>query len=415
MTPFLQVARNNDLGHPICANLRAGPWMLDYVIGRLERHTGMFPRLEMLSKWLQDRLEIVKRLPPAFLPKYFFMTIVIAYQGLRYRALELSSTKLHSFPNSLDNFEQSCKMVSFQMYGSVASTGLFPREYPLEIRYPSSIKVIPIGIRPASLAAGLPHFSTHHMRCWGRDVFIALRGLFLIPGHFDEARAHLIAFGSTLKHGLIPNLLDQGVRPRYNARDATWWWLWAVSEYCRMSSEGLEFLGALVARRFVPLRRYTHGPSYNKDYSPTDENPHADDYIAPDDPLVYTYQNTIAELCHEILDRHARGIHFREWNAGSGLDHAMAYQGFDVDVFTEWDKGTGFVHGGNRFNCGTWMDKMGDSDRARTKGVPATPRDGADIEIIGLQKAALRWISDLLKKGAAHWKWPCVKGTVKGL
>lgn len=76
-----------------------------------------------------------------------------------------------------------------------------------------------------SIAAGLPHFATEYMRCWGRDTFISFKGMLLIPGFYKEAKQIIINFSSTMRHGLIPNLLDCGNNPRFNSRDAVWFYL----------------------------------------------------------------------------------------------------------------------------------------------------------------------------------------------
>ncbi|KAI8607372.1 amylo-alpha-1,6-glucosidase-domain-containing protein, partial [Chytriomyces sp. MP71] len=397
MSVIEQVARNNDLGHAICANLRAGPWMMDYVVGRLNKYSAKFPNMSKLAAWFEERFRIIKTLSPSFVPKYFFQLIFLAYCAVHFKAIAVlcslhqqkficpdSSTRRVS---SLEVLAQQLALTTYQLYGRVNTTSLFPLA-----KYPETPFNDPHGV--ACLAAGLPHFSSRHMRCWGRDIFISLRGLFLIPGHFDAARSHLIAFASTLRHGLIPNLLDQGNFSRYNARDASWWWLYAVQQYCQSSPEGLTFLGTTVYRRFPPLRRYRQGPDYLKeDESSEIPGDEGDMYISTDDPKMYQHVSTIGQICHEILERHARGISFKEWNAGPNLDHAMQDAGFHVSCHTKFDNGSGLLFGGNRFNCGTWMDKMGDSEKAGTKGLPATPRDGAAVEIIGLLKATLRWIT----------------------
>lgn len=83
-------------------------------------------------------------------------------------------------------------------------------------------------------------------------------------------------------------------------------------------------------------------------------------------------QQTVAQLIQEILQRHYNEINFRERDAGPSLDAHMSSDGFDVTAGISKD--TGFVYGGNPANCGTWMDKMGESSMAGNMGVPATPR-----------------------------------------
>lgn len=85
----------------------------------------------------------------------------------------------------------------------------------------------------------------------------------------------------------------------------------------------------------------------------------------------------IEEIVHCIFQSHVDGISYREWNAGYEIDSNMSCDGFTIDLSVDSD--TGFIVGGNGFNCLTWMDKMGSSGRAGNKGFPATPRAGAPI------------------------------------
>ncbi|RHZ74047.1 hypothetical protein Glove_227g25 [Diversispora epigaea] len=370
MSILRPIMKENDLSHPLCTNLREGPWAMDYLVERLIRHLEYAPNLKNLCNWYNERIASIKSVPSFLIPKYFALLVKTAYTGAIKQVLKLMTP----FVNKGGSFIRSLALCSVQMYGTVLSTGLHPT-----------------GICP-SLAAGLPHFVNRHMRVWGRDVFISLRGLLLTTGNYEAARNHILAFGAILKHGMIPNLLDSGRRPRYNCRDATWWYLQAIQDYCKLSPEGLDFLQTPIVRRF----------------------PKNDLFIEADDPLAYKYKTTILQIIQEIMERHARGIHFKEWNAGINLDHAMTTKGFHVDINVDWD--TGFVVGGNEFNCGTWMDKMGESEKAGNKGKPATPRDGADIEIIGLLKSTLRWIVELLDKDIFPWKGVELKeGRIKKL
>ncbi|KII64617.1 Glycogen debranching enzyme [Thelohanellus kitauei] len=239
------------------------------------------------------------------------------------------------------------------------------------------------------MSAGLPHFSCSWSRVWGRDIFLSLPGLLIIPGRVAEAkyalvlvRLMILSIASTARHGLIPNLISSmGAAPRYNSRDSTWFFLYGIKQYVQLTSDS-NILSEKVYRVFR-----------------TDDS---DADLVQDEDTV-----PLNVIIQEIMQRHYSGIDFIERDAGEKIDSSMKEEGFHITCGVDPD--TGFLFGGSRWNCGTWMDKMGSSEKAKNKGFPATPRDGSCVELVGLFSAISKWLEELSTK--SQYPYRGVKGT----
>ena len=80
--------------------------------------------------------------------------------------------------------------------------------------------------RGRTIIAGYPWFTD-----WGRDTFIALRGLCLATGRLAEARDILLEWAGAVDRGMLPNRFpDAGDAPEFNAVDASLWFVIAAGE-----------------------------------------------------------------------------------------------------------------------------------------------------------------------------------------
>ncbi|CAE6766829.1 amylo-alpha-1,6-glucosidase [Paraburkholderia haematera] len=110
-----------------------------------------------------------------------------------------------------------------------------------------------------TILAGFPWFTD-----WGRDTFIAMRGLLIATGRLDEAEAILLEWSGTLSEGMLPNRFpDYGDTPEYNSVDASLWFVIAVHDYLATNHAKADTRTRLQQAVDTILTGYTNGTRFN--------------------------------------------------------------------------------------------------------------------------------------------------------
>ncbi|MBL7858609.1 MAG: glycogen debranching enzyme family protein [Cyclobacteriaceae bacterium] len=116
-----------------------------------------------------------------------------------------------------------------------------------------------------SIIAGYPWFSD-----WGRDTMIALPGLCLATGKFEDAKKILRAFAANISEGMLPNRFpDEGETPEYNTIDATLWFFQSVYKYYKETKDK-KFIAKLLPILKKIIQWHHKGTRYNIKVDPDD-------------------------------------------------------------------------------------------------------------------------------------------------
>ena len=113
-----------------------------------------------------------------------------------------------------------------------------------------------------TVLAGLPWFTD-----WGRDTMIALTGLTLSTGRYQDARDILTTFARYVHHGMVPNMFpDEGTAPLCNTADASMWYFYAVGKYLDYTGTPEDY--AFVQETIYPklkeiIAAYEHGTDFS--------------------------------------------------------------------------------------------------------------------------------------------------------
>lgn len=124
----------------------------------------------------------------------------------------------------------------------------------------------PAPLAGRSVIAGYPWFND-----WGRDTMIALPGLTLATGRFDDAATILRSFDRFRRDGLLPNNFPDraGEEPAYHTIDATLWFPNAVAAY-EAATGDRSLVDELLAGMLDSLEWHLRGTAFGIGVDPAD-------------------------------------------------------------------------------------------------------------------------------------------------
>jgi predicted glycogen debranching enzyme len=109
-----------------------------------------------------------------------------------------------------------------------------------------------------TIIAGYPWFAD-----WGRDTFIAMRGLVLARRRYNVAASILLAWAGTVSEGMLPNRFpDDGGAPEFNSVDASLWFVVVAHEFIAAANPDATVRAQLGRATAAILDGYTAGTRF---------------------------------------------------------------------------------------------------------------------------------------------------------
>ena len=350
------IKKNNspDLKSLLYENISENDDLLKYTLDRINNINTFYPILIYIK---ENILKYYKKLPQN-IKTYFFESLIYS---LYHTVIKISFKNLPSHIINFGNFSKKLSLTKFEFISKDLSQNI-------------------------SISKGFPNNEVGFNRMYLRDLLISFRSLFLISKFYNDAKNILKIIASSLRHGLIPDRFDSGKKPRYNSRDTCWYFINAIKDYINFSKD-YKFLQEKINLIFL------------SDISNTEHLKKK----SLGEQKIYT----IEEIIHIIFQTHANGIHFTEWENSYTSDPQLYEEGYIIDI--KLNPKNGFIYGGNCYNCGTWMNNIGISTKAKNNKYPSNSRDGADIEIISLLYSCLDFVVDMSFKKRFKYKGVILK------